>query len=338
MEVLITGGAGFVGSNFIRYALRKHADWEIVNLDKLTYAGNLENLRDIANSAHYRFVKGDIADSALVDDLFKSGFDLVVNLAAETHVDRSILDPTPFVDTNMKGTQIILDAARKFGATKIIHISTPEVYGGSSPYSGRFKEDAPLQPNNPYSASKAGGDLLCRAYGRTYGLKISLTRFANAYGPYQYPEKLLPLTITKAMKNEPIPLYGDGLDRRNWIFVDDVCHAIDMIIEKGRPGEVYNIGSDYEMTNLDLVNKVLEIMGKPRSFIKFVPNRPAHDWQYVLDSTKIKTELGWELAVPFDEAVTKTIKWYETNRLWWERLQVLDYADYYQKLSKVSGG
>ena len=331
-RILITGGAGFVGSNYIHYILQKYEHWHVVNLDKLTYAGNLETLRDISKDPRYQFIKGDIADSDLVDKLMQTGFDLVINFAAETHVDRSILDPAPFIKTNVIGTYTLLEGARRHSIKKFIHLSTPEVYGGASPTTGKFREDSPLLPNNPYSASKAAADHICRAFYRTYGVDVSYTRFANAFGPYQYPEKLMPLTITFALKNKPIPVYGDGQERRNWIFVDDICRAIDLIIEKGKPGEAYNIPSEYEMTNLDLVTKILDILDKPHDLIKFVPQRPAHDWQYPLDPTKIKKDLKWEMVHKFDDAVKSTIDWYVKNERWWQKLPVLDYSSYYKQL------
>jgi len=332
-RILITGGAGFVGSNYIHYILQKYENWHVVNLDKLTYAGNLETLKDISEDPRYQFIKGDIADSDLVDKLMQTGFDLVINFAAETHVDRSILDPAPFMKTNIIGTYTLLEGVRRYGIKRFIHLSTPEVYGGASPTSGKFKENSPLLPNNPYSASKAAADHICRAFHRTYDVNVSYTRFANAFGPYQYPEKLMPLAITFALKSKPIPVYGDGQDRRNWIFVDDICRAIDLIIEEGKPGEAYNIPSEYEMTNLDLVTKVLDILDKPHDLIKFVPQRPAHDWQYPLDSTKIKKDLKWEMVHKFDDAVKSTIDWYVKNERWWQKLPVLDYSSYYKQLA-----
>ena len=340
MKVLITGGAGFVGSNFVHYVLRKHSDWEIVNLDKLTYAGNLENLRDIESDPRYRFVRGDIADQNLVNKLLSEGFDLVVNFAAETHVDRSFIDPAPFVETNAKGTQVLLEGAKRYSVRKFIHLSTPEVYGGSSPLqSGQyFTEDSPFLPNNPYSASKAAADMMCRAYYQSYGLPVMFTRFANAFGPYQHPEKLFPLVTTHALKNEPIPVYGDGQHRRNWIYIEDICKAIDLIIHGGRAGEAYNIGSGHEMSNLELVRRILDVLHKPHELITFVPDRPSHDWQYPLDSSRIEKELGWKLSSDFEKAVVNTIEWYKQNRSWWEKLQILDYGKWYQELSESKEG
>ena len=340
MKLLITGGAGFVGSNFIHYVLRKYSDWEIVNLDKLTYAGNLENLRDKESDPRYRFVKGNIADQNLVNELLSEGFDLIVNFAAETHVDRSFIDPAPFVETNVKGTQVLLEGARRHPVKRFIHLSTPEVYGGSSPLqSGQyFTEGSPFLPNNPYSASKAAADMICRAYHRTYGLPVMSTRFANAFGPYQHPEKLFPLSVTRALKDEPIPVYGEGQYRRNWIYITDICKAIDLIIHGGKAGEAYNISSGHEMSNLELVHKILDILHKPHQLITFVPDRPSHDWQYPLDSAKIKKEFGWKLTSDFEKTVVDTIEWYKQNRDWWEKLQVLDYGKWHQEISKSKEG
>jgi dTDP-glucose 4,6-dehydratase len=335
MKVLITGGAGFIGSNFVHHVLGNHTDWEILNLDKLTYAGNLANLADIGKNVRHQFVEGDIADFKLIDGLFEKGFDVVVHFAAETHVDRSFVDPLPFVETNTKGTQILLEGARKHGINKFIHISTPEVYGGiSSLDNEKFSERSPFLPTNPYSASKAAADLLCLAYHYTYGLPVAFTRFANVYGPYQYTEKLIPLAITKAIQDKSIPIYGHGEYRRNWIYVDDVCKAIDLVIQKGVPGEAYNIGSGYEMTNLELIYRILDILQKPRDLIAFVADRPSHDWQYPLDSTKIMTELGWRMDSNLEDSLRKTIKWYQQNKTWWENLDVLDYREYYQSILK----
>ena len=301
----------------------------------------MESLRDVEDDTRYRFIKGDIADQGLVDELLGEGFDLVINFAAETHVDRSIIDPIPFVEANVKGTQVLLDGARKHGVGKFIHISTPEVYGGSSPLQKgeKFTEESPFLPNNPYSASKAAADLLCRAYHGTYGLPVMLTRFANVYGPYQYPEKLLPLTITDALRNRPIPIYGDGQYRRNWIYIEDVCRAINLIIQNGRAGETYNIGSGYEMSNIELVRKVLKLMEKPEALIVFVPDRPSHDWQYPLDTTKIEKELGWRLESDFEKTLIDTIEWYKQNIWWWEKFEPIDFGKLFEEIKrkKVQG-
>jgi len=332
VKVLITGGAGFVGSNFVHYSLEKHPEWEIVNLDKLTYAGNMANLKDLEGNPRHRFIIGDIADSQLVNNIMSAGIELVVNFAAETHVDRSFIDPSPFVETNVKGTFTLLEAAQRHGVERFVHISTPEVYGGSAPAREPFTEEDAFLPNNPYSASKAAADHLCRAYFKSYGLQIVSTRFASAYGPYQYPEKLLPLTITSAFKDEPIPIYGDGQYRRNWIHVNDICRAIDMIIEKGKGGEVYNIPSGYEMANIDLVRKVLNHMGKPEELIVFVPDRPSHDWQYPLNAAKIEKEIGWRLETDLEKGLANTIEWYKQNRWWWEKYEPVDFGKLFETI------
>ncbi len=340
MRLLVTGGAGFVGSNFVHFILGKHRDWEIVNLDKLTYAGNTANLADLKGEARHTFVRGDIADARVVDKILAGqDFDLIVNFAAETHVDRSFLDPGLFVRTNVLGTQTLLEGARQHNVRKFIHISTPEVYGGTSPLKPgeKFTEESPFLPNNPYSASKAGADMVCRAYHQTYGLYVMYTRFANAYGPYQYPEKLLPLATTYALSDKPIPLYGDGTYRRNWIHIDDICRAIDLIIQKGRSGQAYNIGSGYEMSNIDLVHRILDILHKPHRLVTFVPDRPSHDWQYPLDSTRIMTELGWKMTGTFEDGLRTTVNWYKENRQWWEKLTVLDYGKAYREISRTKG-
>lgn len=318
MRFLVTGGAGFIGSNFIHYVLGQHPDWEIVNLDKLTYAGNLANLKDIESAPRYRFVKGDIADRELVDQLLGEGLDVIIHFAAESHVDRSILDPSPFIETNVRGTQVLLEGAKRHQVQRFIQVSTDEVYG-SLGEEGKFTEESPLAPNSPYAASKAAADHLCRAYYRTYGLPVIITRCSNNYGPYQFPEKLIPLTIINAIEGKPVPLYGDGLNVRDWIFVEDHCRALDMIIQRGRIGEVYNIGGDNERANLDLVRYLLDIMGQPQNLITFVADRPGHDQRYALDTTKIRKELGWEPRYPLEKALRDTLNWYLENRWWWLR-------------------
>lgn len=326
MKVLVTGGAGFVGSNFVHYALQHHPDWEITNLDKLTYAGNPDNLKDLQALGYHKLVKGDITDEQLVDSIVGQGVELIVHFAAETHVDRSFITPGVFVDTNIRGTYTLLEAGRKHGIKRFVQISTPEVYGTSAPGKAPFKEDDPVLPTNPYAASKAGADLLCRAYAHSYGANIVSTRFANAYGPYQLPEKLLPLLITHAIKGQPIPIYGDGHYRRNWIHVHDICRAIDMILDKGKAGQAYNIDSPFEMSNVDFVSKVLALMGKSQELMVFVPDRPAHDWQYPLDGAKIRREIGWRLEVDLDRGLAETIAWYENNVWWWERFKPPDFG------------
>lgn len=320
-RILVTGGAGFIGSNFIRYMLKKYPEVRIVNLDKLTYAGNLENLRDIEDNPNYRFVKGDIADPVVVDQL-AAEVDYIVNFAAESHVDRSIEDPSIFIKTNVMGTQVLLDAAKKHGIEKYLQISTDEVYGSLGP-TGYFTEETPLAPNSPYSASKAGADLLVRAYHETYGLPVLITRCSNNYGPYQYPEKLIPFFIKRALADEYLPVYGDGLNVRDWLHVEDHCRAIDLVLQKGRIGEIYNIGGNNERTNIEITRLILRELGKPESLIKFVQDRLGHDRRYAIDANKIKTELGWQPEYTFEQGIKETIKWYLENRKWWERICIL---------------
>jgi dTDP-glucose 4,6-dehydratase len=331
LRLLITGGAGFIGSNFIRYILQEHPDWEVVNLDKLTYAGNLENLKDVKNDSRYRFIHGDIADRELIDKLFSQGFDVVVNFAAESHVDRSILDASPFIRTNVQGPQVLLEGARQHRVKLFIQVSTDEVYG-SLGATGKFNEESPLHPSSPYSASKAAADLLCQAYQRTYGLPVIITRCSNNYGPYQFPEKLIPLTITNALEGKPIPVYGDGLNVRDWIHVEDHCCALDMAIQRGKQGEIYNIGADNERTNLEMVRRILDIVQKPHSLITFVSDRPGHDRRYALDTTKIHQELGWEPRHSFEEGLQRTVEWYIENEPWWRRVKSGEYLEYYRKV------
>jgi len=330
MKLLVTGGVGFIGSNFIHYIRREHPDWEITNLDKLTYAGNPENLKDIQEQPGYHFVKGDIADRKQIDRLLSQGIDVIVNFAAESHVDRSILDASPFIETNVKGTQVLLEGAKKHGVQRFIQVSTDEVYGSTD--SGCFTEESPLSPNSPYSASKAAADLLCRAYFKTHHLPAIITRCTNNFGPYQFPEKLIPLAITNALENKPIPVYGDGLNIRDWIFVADHCRALDTVILKGKLGEIYNIGSGNEKTNLELIRKLLELLDKPQSLIQFVTDRPAHDRRYALDCAKISTELGWKPAHSFDEALSATVDWYLKNESWWRSIKSGEYSRYYQEM------
>jgi len=328
MKLLVTGGAGFIGSNFIHHILSEHPGWEIINLDKLTYAGNLENLKDVENNFRYRFVKGDIADRELVDTLLQERTDVIVNFAAESHVDRSILDASPFIETNIKGTQTLLEGARQYHVWRFIQVSTDEVYGSTG--AGKFSEQSPLSPNSPYAASKAAADLLCHACWKTYQLPIIITRCSNNLGPFQFPEKLIPLAVTNALENKPIPIYGDGLNIRDWIYVADHCRALDLAIQKGKPGEVYNIAASQEKTNLELIQKLLDIMGKPRSLITFVTDRPGHDRRYALDASKIIRELGWKPAYSFEEALTTTINWYLDNEHWWRQIKSGEYAKYYE--------
>jgi len=315
-RLLITGGAGFIGSNFIRHILNRYSDYSVTNLDKLTYCGNLENLKDIEKDKRYKFVKGDIADPGIVKDLVKKS-DMIVNFAAETHVDRSITDPYSFVRTNVVGTHTLLEAAKAKGVERFIHISTDEVYGSIE--KGSFKESDPLEPNSPYSAAKAGGDLLARSYFVTFKLPVIITRSSNNFGPYQYPEKVLPLFITNALEDKSLPLYADGMNVRDWLFVVDNCEAIDTVMHKGAVGEIYNIGAGCEITNLELTHSILEILGRDKSLIKFVKDRPGHDKRYSLDIAKIRA-LGWKPRHDFKKALELTINWYKNNESWWRRL------------------
>ncbi|MGG0814141.1 dTDP-glucose 4,6-dehydratase [Paenibacillus alvei] len=330
MKLLVTGGAGFIGSNFVIYMLNRYPDYKIVNVDALTYAGNLENLTEIQDNPNYNFVKADIADSQAMDKLFSEGVDVVVNFAAESHVDRSILEPEIFVKTNVLGTQVLLDAAKKYGVTKFVQVSTDEVYG-SLGETGLFSETTPLTPNSPYSASKAGGDLLVRAYHETFGLPVNITRCSNNYGPYQFPEKLIPLMIANALNDKQLPIYGDGLNIRDWLYVEDHCSAIDLVIHKGRNGEVYNVGGNNERTNMHIVRTILDQLGKPESLIKYVEDRLGHDRRYGIDATKITNELGWKPKHTFETGIKETISWYLNNRTWWERIQSGEYQAFYEK-------
>ncbi|AWV36040.1 dTDP-glucose 4,6-dehydratase [Paenibacillus odorifer] len=327
MKLLVTGGAGFIGSNFVLYMLQQHPDYEIVNVDALTYAGNLENLKAIENNPNYTFVKADITDVTAMDELISQGVDVVVNFAAESHVDRSILEPEVFVKTNVLGTQVLLDAAKKYSITKFVQVSTDEVYG-SLGATGLFTEETPLAPNSPYSASKAGGDLLVRAYHETFGLPVNITRCSNNYGPYQFPEKLIPLMISRALADQALPVYGDGMNIRDWLYVEDHCSAIDLVIHKGVNGEVYNIGGNNERTNVHIVNTVLQELGKPDSLITYVQDRPGHDRRYGIDPTKIMNELGWKPKHTFETGIKETIQWYLNNREWWTRIQSGEYQKY----------
>ncbi|TKH46148.1 dTDP-glucose 4,6-dehydratase [Paenibacillus terrae] len=330
MKLLVTGGAGFIGSNFVLYMLKQHPDYEIVNIDALTYAGNLENLKSIETHPKHTFVKADITDAQAIDQLMQQGIDVVVNFAAESHVDRSILEPEVFVKTNVLGTQVLLDAAKKYNVTKFVQVSTDEVYG-SLGETGLFTEETPLQPNSPYSASKAGGDLLVRAYHETFGLPVNITRCSNNYGPYQFPEKLIPLMISRALSDQQLPVYGDGLNIRDWLYVEDHCSAIDLVIHQGKLGEVYNIGGNNERTNVHIVKTVLEELGKPESLISYVQDRPGHDRRYGIDPTKTMNELGWKPKHSFETGIKETIRWYLDNKEWWTRIQSGEYQQYYTK-------
>ncbi|KZE97370.1 dTDP-glucose 4,6-dehydratase [Parageobacillus thermantarcticus] len=331
MNLLVTGGAGFIGSNFVRYMLEKYPNYKVVNYDLLTYAGNLENLKDVENHPNYTFVKGDINNRELVDYLVKTHeIDVIVNFAAESHVDRSITDPDIFVKTNVLGTQALLDVAKANHIKKYVQISTDEVYGTLGE-TGYFTEETPLAPNSPYSASKAGGDLLVRAYHETYGLNVNITRCSNNYGPYHFPEKLIPLMITNALEGKELPIYGDGQNIRDWLHVKDHCAAIDLVIHKGRPGEVYNIGGHNERTNNEIVHLIVEKLGVSKDLIKYVADRPGHDRRYAIDPTKIMTELGWKPQYTFEKGIVETIQWYIDNQEWWKNIKSGEYMNYYQK-------
>jgi dTDP-glucose 4,6-dehydratase len=329
MKLLVTGGAGFIGSNFIHHIFHQYPDYEVFNLDNLTYAGNLENLKTLEGNPGYHFVKGDITNRQDVTAVLRQGFDEIINFAAESHVDRSISDSAPFIETNIKGTQVLLEGIRQFGVKKYLQVSTDEVYG--SILNGKCTETHPLMPNSPYAASKTSADLLCRAYWKTYALPVVISRCSNNYGPFQFPEKLIPLVITNALENKDIPVYGDGLNVREWIHVDDHCRALDCILHKGQPGEVYNIGSNMEKSNLELVRFLLKLLGKPESLIKYVTDRPGHDRRYALDAAKIQQDLGWSPVVSFEEGMSRTARWYIDHEQWWRKIKSGEYAQYYQR-------
>jgi dTDP-glucose 4,6-dehydratase len=334
MKILVTGGCGFIGSNFIRHLLQTHPGYSVINVDKLTYAGNLENLTDISSSPHYHFIRGDIAEAAQMGEVIGKGVDAVVNFAAESHVDRSIEDPIAFVRTNVFGTFVLLEALRKVSAKqkiRLLHVSTDEVYG-SLGERGAFTEETPLAPNSPYSASKASADMMARAYHHTYGLPTLITRCSNNYGPYQFPEKLIPLMISNAMEDKELPIYGDGLNVRDWIFVTDHCQALDQVLHHGKDGEVYNVGGSSEKTNLSVAKIILDSLGKPHSLLRFVADRPGHDRRYAIDFSKIKGDLGWKPAVSFEEGVRLTIDWYQRSRSWWKKIKTGEYLAYYQRM------
>jgi dTDP-glucose 4,6-dehydratase len=334
MRVLVTGGCGFIGSNFIRYFLKTYPDASVTNVDKLTYAGNLENLSDLARSSRYQFVRADITDSLRIEELIREGVDGVFNFAAESHVDRSIEDPGAFMRTNVFGTFVLLEAVRKVfrrQPIRLLHVSTDEVYG-SLGETGAFTEETPLAPNSPYSASKTSADVLARAYYHTYGLPVLVTRCSNNYGPYQFPEKLIPLMISNAMEDKALPMYGDGLNVRDWIHVEDHCRALDTVLRRGREGEFYNIGGESEKTNLSVAKTILDCLKKPHSLIKFVADRPGHDRRYAIDFSKIRKELGWEPRVSFEEGMKETVEWYRTHREWWQKIKTGEYLDYYERM------
>ncbi len=331
-NILVTGGAGFIGSNFIKYVL-KNFDYNIINFDKLTYAGNLENLSDIETDKRYTFIKGDICNENQVEECIKKyKVDAIVNFAAESHVDRSILGAREFIITNILGTQVLLDAVKKFSIEKFLQVSTDEVYGSlpEDQKEIKFTEKTPLDPSSPYSASKASADLLCIAYFRTHKLPVLITRCSNNYGPYQFPEKLIPLMIAKALNNEKLPVYGDGMNIRDWLYVEDHCSAICKVLEFGKFGEIYNIGGNNEWHNIDIVRLILNKLSKSEDLILFVKDRPGHDRRYAIDSTKIKNELNWEPKHKFEDGIDKTIKWYIENQNWWKKVMSGEYLKYYE--------
>lgn len=318
--LLITGGAGFIGSNFIHYIARKYPEYKIINLDKLTYAGNLENLRDIENNPNYNFIKGDIADRKIIDEIFKSrNIDAVVNFAAESHVDRSIEDPGIFIQTDIYGTYVLLEAVKKYNSSIFLQISTDEVYGSIT--DGSFREDDPLKPNSPYSASKAGAEMIVRSFYKTYKTPVIITRTSNNFGPYQYPEKLIPLFVTNLIDDIKVPLYGDGMNVRDWIYVDDNCSALDITLHKGEVGEVYNIGAGNEKPNIWITKKIIEILGKSEDMIEPVTDRLGHDRRYSVDCSKLKKEFDWNARYDFEEALKKTVRWYMGKEDWWRPLK-----------------
>jgi dTDP-glucose 4,6-dehydratase len=344
MNILVTGGAGFIGSNFIYYQREIHPEDRVVCLDALTYAGNLSTLKPLLNDKQFRFVRGDIADRALVRSLFaQERFDAVVNFAAESHVDRSVENPELFLRSNILGTQVLMDACREYGVARYHQVSTDEVYGDLPLDRPNlfFTEQTPLHTSSPYSASKASADLMVLAWARTYGLPVTITRCSNNYGPYHFPEKLIPLMITRALADQPLPVYGTGENVRDWLYVKDHCSAIDLVLRKGRVGEIYNVGGHNERTNLEVVKSILAALGKPESLITFVTDRPGHDRRYAIDPSKIHSELGWLPTTSFEQGIQMTIDWYLANREWWENILKGDYQKDYERLyggGRLGGG
>ena len=335
MKILVTGGAGFIGGNFVHYMVNKYPEDEIVNLDLLTYAGNLETLKPVEEKKNYRFIKGDIADRPFIMELFqKEKFDIVINFAAESHVDRSISDPSIFVQTNVMGTVVLLDACRAYGVKRFHQVSTDEVYG-DLPLDRPdlfFTEETPLHTSSPYSSSKASADLFVMAYYRTYGMPVTISRCSNNYGPYQFPEKLIPLMISRALAEEPLPVYGKGENVRDWLHVLDHCIAIDLIIRNGKEGEVYNIGGHNERTNLEVVKTIIKALNKSEDLIQYVTDRPGHDRRYAIDPTKMEKEIGWKPIYTFDTGIQETIEWYLTNKDWWQNILSGEYKNYFDKM------
>ncbi len=329
-NILVTGGAGFIGSAFVRYMVNQYPHYHIVVLDKLTYAGNLDNLIPVQEAANYVFEKGDIAhDETVQQVLDKYQIDTIVNFAAESHVDRSILNPHAFIHTDVVGTYILLETARRLGIQRFHQVSTDEVYG-SIP-EGFFKEGDPLEPNSPYAASKAGGELMLRAYHVTYGMHTTVTRGSNTFGPYQYPEKIAPFFITEALDDRPLPLYGDGLQVRDWLYVDDHAKGVDVVLHQGAAGEIYNIGGENERTNLEVTHLILDLLGKPTSLIKHVADRPGHDRRYALTNDKLRADFGWQIDRNFEDAMRETVQWYKDNEWWWRKIKTGEYLEFYKK-------
>jgi len=329
LNLLVTGGAGFIGSNFVHYILAHYPGYKVINYDLLTYAGNLENLKDLESNMNYTFVNGDITNYLLLDELVKEHeVNVIVNFAAESHVDRSITNPNVFIKSNVLGTQVLLDVAKENKVDKYLQVSTDEVYG-SLGETGYFTEDTPLNPNSPYSASKASADLLVQSYYRTFGMDINITRCSNNYGPYHFPEKLIPLTISNALEGKELPIYGDGKNVRDWLHVKDHCSAIDLVIHNGRAGEVYNVGGHNEKTNNEIVHLIVEKLGVSKELIKYVQDRPGHDHRYAIDPTKVTSELGWEPNYTFETGIEETIRWYLDNQKWWKNIKSGDYQFYY---------
>jgi len=335
MKILVTGGAGFIGSNFIRLILNETSH-QALNLDALTYAGNLENLKDLENNQRYQFLKGDIRDQELVEKILSAGIDAIVNFAAESHVDRSILDPQSFIQTNYFGCATLVEACRKFPVKIFLQVSTDEVYGPI--LKGAADENSPLRPSSPYSASKAGADLLALAYQRTFGLPLLIARLSNNYGPYQFPEKLIPLFITNALSDQPLPVYGDGLQVRDWILVEDASQALLLILEEGKAGEIYNVGGGNQRTNLEVTQMILKELKKPKKLIRHIQDRPGHDRRYALDSNKIKKELGFAPQVKFEDGLRLTVKWYLENKKWWQKVKSGEYRLYYERFYRQKLG
>lgn len=330
MKIVVTGGAGFIGSNFIRYFLETYPDAVVLNLDKLTYAGNLDNLSEIASRANYEFVRGDVCDAGLVERLLGLSTDAVVHMAAESHVDRSIADAEQFIRTNIQGTYTIMEAARRKRVPRFLHVSSDEVYGNLEP--GEWaREDSTLRPNSPYAASKAAADLLVRSFSKTHGFPAIIIRSSNNYGPFQFPEKLIPLMITNALEGEKLPIYGDGLNERDWIFVEDHCRALDRVLRSGQPGETYNIGTGKPIQNLEMVRQLLQMMGRSEDLIEFVADRPGHDRRYALETSKISQTLGWRPTVDLEEGLRRTVRWYQTHPDWVRKTKSGEYRDFYEK-------